>query len=106
MRLQAWLGHKRIDETMIYVHVAEAHHCELPEIVREAARGIDDPDARDDGRSWQPRGSRSHRREGFFNDVCCLIRASEGTRTPTALRPMRPKRIAATNYATLAEALL
>jgi len=40
------LGHKRIDETMIYVHVAEAHHRELPEIVREAARGIDDPDAR------------------------------------------------------------
>ena len=24
-RLQAWLGHKRIDETMLYVHVAEAH---------------------------------------------------------------------------------
>jgi hypothetical protein len=45
-RLQAWLGHKRIDETMLYVHVAEAHHRELPEIVREAARGIDDPDAR------------------------------------------------------------
>jgi hypothetical protein len=45
-RLQAWLGHKRIDETMLYVHVAEAHQRELPEIVREAARGIDDPDAR------------------------------------------------------------
>jgi site-specific recombinase XerD len=23
-RLQAWLGHKRIDKTMLYVHVAEA----------------------------------------------------------------------------------
>ncbi|MBA3394034.1 MAG: tyrosine-type recombinase/integrase [Deltaproteobacteria bacterium] len=45
-RLQAWLGHKRIDETMLYVHVAEAHHRELPEIVREKARGIDDPDQR------------------------------------------------------------
>jgi hypothetical protein len=45
-RLQAWLGHKRIDETMIYVHVAEAHHRELPEIVREKSRGIDDPDQR------------------------------------------------------------
>ena len=42
-RLQAWLGHKRIDETMLHVHVAEAHHRELPEIVREKARGIDDP---------------------------------------------------------------
>jgi len=45
-RLQAWLGHKRIDETMLYVHVAEAHYRELPEIVREKARGIDDPDQR------------------------------------------------------------
>ena len=45
-RLQAWLGHKRIDETMLYVHVAEAHHRELPELVREKARGIDDPDQR------------------------------------------------------------
>jgi hypothetical protein len=45
-RLQAWLGHKRIDETMLYVHVAEAHHRELPEIVREKARAIDDPDGR------------------------------------------------------------
>ena len=45
-RLQAWLGHKRIDETMLYVHVAEAHPRELPEVVREAARGIEDPDAR------------------------------------------------------------
>ena len=35
-----------IDETMLYVHVAEAHHRELPEIVREKARGIDDPDQR------------------------------------------------------------
>ena len=45
-RLQAWLGHKRIDETMLYVHVAEAHHRELPESVREKGRGIDDPDQR------------------------------------------------------------
>jgi hypothetical protein len=45
-RLQAWLGHKRIDETMLYVHVAEAHPRGLPEVVREAARGIDDPDVR------------------------------------------------------------
>ncbi|MGE5183154.1 MAG: tyrosine-type recombinase/integrase [Acidobacteriota bacterium] len=45
-RLQAWLGHKRIDETMLYVHVAEAHPRELAEHIREAARGIDDPDAR------------------------------------------------------------
>ena len=45
-RLQAWLGHKRIDETMLYVHVAEAHPRELPAHIREATCGIDDPDAR------------------------------------------------------------
>jgi integrase len=45
-RLQAWMGHKRIDETMLYVHVAEAHHRELPEVVRDAALGEGDPDAR------------------------------------------------------------
>jgi integrase len=45
-RLQAWMGHKRIDETMLYVHVAEAHHRELPEVVRQAAASESDPDAR------------------------------------------------------------
>ena len=45
-RLQAWLGHKRIDETMLYVHVAEAHHRELPEILRAKSREVDDPDQR------------------------------------------------------------
>jgi hypothetical protein len=38
--------HKRIDETMLYVHVAEAHHRELPEVVRLAAIGETDPDTR------------------------------------------------------------
>jgi hypothetical protein len=32
-RLQTWTGHKRIDEAMLYVHVAEAHSRELPESV-------------------------------------------------------------------------
>ena len=45
-RLQAWMGHKRIDETMLYVHVAEAHHRELPEVVRLAAMNEGDPDTR------------------------------------------------------------
>jgi integrase len=45
-RLQTWLGHKRIDETMLYVHVAENHARELPEPVREAAHGESDPDRR------------------------------------------------------------
>jgi hypothetical protein len=45
-RLQAWLGHKRIDETMLYVHVAEAHPRQRPKHVQKAARRIADPDAR------------------------------------------------------------
>jgi integrase len=44
--LHTWLGHKRIDETMLYVHVAQHHSRELPEHIRNAARGIDDPDRR------------------------------------------------------------
>ena len=45
-RLQTWMGHKRIDETMLYVHVAGAHARELPDCVREAVQNEMDPDRR------------------------------------------------------------
>ena len=45
-RLQAWLGHKRIDETQRYVHVAEAHQRQWPLAVVEAARQEQDLDRR------------------------------------------------------------
>jgi integrase len=45
-RLQTWLGHKRIDETMLYVHVAESHAREWPDEVHEAAGTEIDPDKR------------------------------------------------------------
>jgi integrase len=45
-RLQAWMGHKRIDETMLYVHVAESHARSLPEEIRRAAIDEADPDRR------------------------------------------------------------
>ncbi len=45
-RLQTWLGHKRIDETMLYVHVADAHRRDIPDDVLHAANGIGDPDKR------------------------------------------------------------
>ena len=45
-RLQAWMGHKRIDETMLYVHVAADHHREMPEVVRVAGMNVTDPDVR------------------------------------------------------------
>jgi hypothetical protein len=40
------MGHKRIEETMLYVHVAETHARELPEKIRDAAIGEAVPDAR------------------------------------------------------------
>jgi hypothetical protein len=40
------MGHKRIDETMIYVHVAEPHRRESPEAVVAAAATELDPDRR------------------------------------------------------------
>jgi hypothetical protein len=39
-------AHKRIDETMIYVHVAENHRREIPEAVVAAAATEVDPDRR------------------------------------------------------------
>ena len=38
------MGHKRVDETMLYVHFAEAHMRPHPEPVLQAQRGHDDPD--------------------------------------------------------------
>ena len=45
-RLQAWMGHQRIDETMLYVHVAEAHPRPIPPVLVEAGAGESDPDRR------------------------------------------------------------
>ena len=39
-------GHKRIDETMIYVHVAENHRREFPEPIVAAGNAESDPDRR------------------------------------------------------------
>jgi hypothetical protein len=40
------MGHKRIDETMIYVHVAENHRREIPACVLGAGQAETDPDRR------------------------------------------------------------
>ena len=45
-KLMLSMGHKRIDETMLYVHFAEAHLRPLPEVILQAQRGHDDPDRR------------------------------------------------------------
>ncbi len=44
-RLQAWMGHGRIDETMLYVHVAANRHRPMPAELR-AVSCPDDPDLR------------------------------------------------------------
>jgi integrase len=45
-RLQGWMGHKRIEETMLYVHVADNHRREIPESILAAGAGARDPDDR------------------------------------------------------------
>jgi integrase len=45
-RLQSWMGHKRIDETMIYVHVADHHRRDVPGHVMAVAADEPDPDRR------------------------------------------------------------
>jgi hypothetical protein len=45
-KLMQWMGHKRIDETMLYVHFAEAHLRPLPEPVLAAQKSELDPDRR------------------------------------------------------------
>ena len=71
---------------MLYVHMAEAHHRELPEIVREKARGLDDPDQRVLGARGSieltgVRGSGYCVVGGNRSDHRCLSCASGGTRT-------------------------
>lgn len=44
--LQSWMGHKRIEETMIYVNYANAHRTPIPPEVVTAVTGELDPDRR------------------------------------------------------------
>ena len=45
-RLMTWMGHKRIDETMLYVNFAQAHARPLPSPIAAAAGDEADPDRR------------------------------------------------------------
>jgi hypothetical protein len=45
-RLQAWMGHKRIDETMRYTSFASLHMRPIPPEVRSAGVKLEDPDQR------------------------------------------------------------
>lgn len=45
-RLMTWMGHKRVDETMLYVHVAEQHRRSIPESVLRIGAAELDPDQR------------------------------------------------------------
>ena len=83
-RLQAWLGHKRIDETMRYVHVAESHRRELPETIR-AYMSEPDPDARII-KMLGARGPKFAKTEApeieSQRDIVRLGRSGGGSRTP------------------------
>jgi Phage integrase family len=81
-RLQAWMGHKRIDETLLYVHVAEAHGRELlhPRCGdRRSGSGSSGP--QNAGGPWQKLGKRRGIRKRKSSQVGCLSRANGGTRT-------------------------
>ena len=96
-RLMTWLGHKHIDETMRYVHVADSHRRELPREILAAAEGEFDPDRRITklmgGRAElrQPDGNTPKRQEGHANRVAfqVLTGGVDGTRT-RGLRRDRP----------------
>jgi|SRR6185436_13635397 len=45
-KLMQWMGHKRVDETMLYVHFAEAHMRPLPEPILRAQRATTIPTRR------------------------------------------------------------
>lgn len=45
-RLMAWMGHKRIEETLLYVHVADSHRRTIPPQVLAAGAAHPDPDHR------------------------------------------------------------
>jgi integrase len=61
--LMTWMGHKTITETLRYVHVANAHRRQIPEVVIRAAGTEIDPDRR----------------------VLCLLGARRGTPVAPAL---------------------
>jgi len=44
--LMSWMGHKRIDETMGYVHVAERSPRAIPDAILRAAENKTDPNQR------------------------------------------------------------
>jgi hypothetical protein len=62
-RLMTWMGHKRVDETMLYVYLADQHRREIPQPVLKARARETDPDLRilamlgERHSAWQPRGS-------------------------------------------------
>lgn len=45
-RLQKWMGHKTLTETMRYVHLVDDHRREIPEHILAAGEGEKDPDRR------------------------------------------------------------
>jgi integrase len=67
-RLMTWMGHKRVDETILYVHLAEQHRREIPGAILEAGSREMDPDRRilamlgaREPSSWQRRGNKDQK---------------------------------------------
>jgi hypothetical protein len=45
-RLMTWMGHKRIEETQLYIHFGEAHRRPIPPVLVAAGARELDPDRR------------------------------------------------------------
>jgi hypothetical protein len=94
-RLQSWMGHKRIDETMIYVHVAENHRREIPQPILDAAEAETDPDRRVLA-MLAARGANAHKRRSQaalparHHTRCCVREAQNWRKTQyLAIDPQR-----------------
>ena len=78
-KLMLWMGHKRIDETMLYVQFAEVHMRPVPETILAAGRGSDDPDRR-------VIAMLSARQNAQMNGArCSQVAAEDGPQRETAL---------------------
>ena len=77
--LQRWLGHKRIDETMRYVHLAEERHRPIPERVLAAAGALTDPDQRILAMLAARHGVATERNESIQVDRGTLTRPGSST---------------------------
>ena len=71
-KLMLWMGHKRIDETMLYVQFAEVHMRPVPESIIAAGRENDDPDRRISEPRFRMRPGRGHHADRSVGEIVAI----------------------------------